>query len=81
MKLRIVLIFTAIALLSWISAKDKVVINGQISGNNISKIEYTIPVNGIFNGLMTDSVKPDESGKFRIIVPLEKTGFILLRPR
>ena len=76
-------IFLAIAILSLLAfstKKNEVVITGKIVGNNISKIEYTTPVKGIFNGLMTDSIKPDISGNFQIVIPFEKFGFIVFRP-
>jgi thiol-disulfide isomerase/thioredoxin len=80
MKLRIVFTFVALSMLGWACKKNEVTIDGKISDKNIVKIEYTFPVNGIFNGLMADSVKPDASGNFHIVIPFEKAGFILLRP-
>jgi thiol-disulfide isomerase/thioredoxin len=80
MKLRILSAFLAIFLIGCISRKNEIVIDGKIIGGNIKNIEYTVPVNNIFNGLMTDSIKPDTSGKFRIVIPLENPGFIILRP-
>ena len=80
MKLRIVFTFIALSLLGLACKKNEVIIDGKISDKNIAKIEYTFPVNGIFNVLMADSIKPDESGNFHIVIPFEKPGFILLRP-
>ena len=80
MKIRIILTFIALSLLGLACKKNEVVIDGKITDKNIAKIEYTFPINGIFNVLMADSVKPDASGNFHIVIPFEKTGFILLRP-
>jgi thiol-disulfide isomerase/thioredoxin len=80
MKLRIEFTFIAFLLLGLACKKNEVVIVGKIEGKTVTKIEYTVPVNGIFNGLMADSVKPDTTGNFRIVVPFEKPGFIILRP-
>ena len=80
MKIRIVFTVFALSLLGLACKKNEVVIDGKISDKKISKIEYTFPVNSIFNGLMADSVKPDASGNFHIVIPFEKAGFILLRP-
>jgi thiol-disulfide isomerase/thioredoxin len=80
MNIRILSAFLAIFLIGCISRKNKIVIEGKIIGESIKNIEYTVPVNDIFNGLMTDSIKPDTSGKFRIVIPLENPGFIILRP-
>lgn len=60
--------------------KNEIVIEGKIIGESIKTIEYTFPVNNIFNGLMSDSIKPDTSGKFRLVIPFENPGFIILRP-
>jgi thiol-disulfide isomerase/thioredoxin len=80
MNIRILSAFLAIFLIGCISRKNEIVIDGKIIGGNIKNIEYTVPVNNIFNGLMTDSIKPDTSGKFRIVIPLENPEFIILRP-
>ena len=80
MKIRIVFTFIALLLMGLACKKNEVIIDGKITDKNIAKIEYTFPVNGIFNVLMADSVKPDGSGNFHIVIPLEKAGFILLRP-
>jgi thiol-disulfide isomerase/thioredoxin len=80
MKIRIVLTFIALSLLGLACKKNEVIIDGKITDKNIAKIEYTFPVNGIFNVLMADSVKPNASGNFHIVIPFEKAGFILLRP-
>jgi thiol-disulfide isomerase/thioredoxin len=73
-------ILSAFLTIGCISRKNEIVIDGKIIGGNIKNIEYTVPVNDIFNGLMTDSIKPDTSGKFRIVIPLENPEFIILRP-
>jgi thiol-disulfide isomerase/thioredoxin len=80
MKPGIILTFVAISVIGNACKKQDVIINGEISGKEITKIEYTVPINDIFNGLMVDSVIPDTSGRFRIVVPLEKSGFIILIP-
>jgi thiol-disulfide isomerase/thioredoxin len=80
MKNRIVLPVIALLLLVTACKKNTVTINGIIADTDIKSIEYAVPINDIMNGLMTDSVKPDASGKFRISVPFEKLGFISLRP-
>jgi thiol-disulfide isomerase/thioredoxin len=80
MKPGIVFTFIALSLLSLSCKKNEVVINGEISDIDIIRIEYAVPINDVMNGLMTDSVKPDASGKFSVTVPFEKLGFIILRP-
>ncbi len=80
MRNRIVLSIIALLLFGTACKKNEVVINGKISDSDIISIEYAVPINDVMNGLMTDSVKPDASGKFQISVPFEKLGFISLRP-
>lgn len=80
MKLEILSVLLAMSLIGCNRNKNEIVINGKIIGENITNIEYTVPVNEIFNGLMTDSIKPDTSGKFRLVIPFENSGFIILRP-
>ena len=80
MKLKILLVLLAISLIGCNTRKNEIVINGKIIGESIKTIEYTFPVNNIFNGLMSDSIKPDASGKFRLVIPIENPGFIILRP-
>jgi thiol-disulfide isomerase/thioredoxin len=80
MKNSIALSIIALLLFGTACKKNEVVINGEISDTDIIRIEYAVPINDVMNGLMTDSVKPDASGKFRISVPFEKLGFISLRP-
>jgi thiol-disulfide isomerase/thioredoxin len=80
MKLKILSLLLAVFLIGCNSKKNEIVINGKNIGESIKTIEYTIPVNKIFNGLMTDSIKPDTSGKFRIVIPFEDPGFIIVRP-
>jgi thiol-disulfide isomerase/thioredoxin len=80
MKLKFLLVLLAISLLGCNIRKNEIVIDGKIIGENIKTIEYTVPVNGIFNGLMSDSIKPDASGKFRLVLPFENPGFVVLRP-
>jgi thiol-disulfide isomerase/thioredoxin len=80
MKLKILSVLLAISIIGCNTRKNEIVINGKIIGENIETIEYTIPVNNIFNGLMSDSIKPDTSGKFRLVIPFENPGFIILRP-
>ena len=80
MKLKLLLVLLAISLLGCNIRKNEIVIEGKIIGENIKIIEYTVPVNNIFNGLMSDSIKPDASGKFRLVIPFENPGFVILRP-
>ncbi len=80
MKPKIILIIAVLSTGLWACQKSNVTIEGEIIGDNFSRIEYTIPVNGIFSGLMSDTVIIDEEGHFRLDIPLEKQGFILFRP-
>jgi thiol-disulfide isomerase/thioredoxin len=80
MKNKILITLIALLLIGNACKKNIVVINCEIADKDIHQIEYAVPINGVLNGLMTDSVKPDESGKFTISVPLEKAGFISLNP-
>jgi thiol-disulfide isomerase/thioredoxin len=80
MKLKILSVLLAISLIGCNTRKNEIVIDGKIIGESIKTIEYTFPVNNIFNGLMSDSIKPDTSGKFRLVIPFENPGFIILRP-
>lgn len=80
MKLKILSVLLAISLIGCNTRKNEIVIDGNIIGESINTIEYTYPVNNIFNGLMSDSIKPDTSGKFRLVIPFENPGFIILRP-
>jgi thiol-disulfide isomerase/thioredoxin len=80
MNIRILSAFLAIFLIGCISRKNEIIIDGKIIGEGIKNIEYTVPVNNIFNGLMADSIKPDTNGKFRIVIPFDNPGYIILRP-
>lgn len=80
MNIRILPAILAMIVIGCIGRKKEIVIDGKIIGKSIKNIEYTVPVNNIFNGLMTDSIKPDTSGKFRIVIPFDNPGFIILRP-
>jgi thiol-disulfide isomerase/thioredoxin len=59
--------------------KNESVIKGKISGKIPDKVEYTVPLNGICNWMVTDSVKPDSLGRFQIVFITEKPEFIKLR--
>ena len=80
MNTRLLLVLLAFAITGCVNRKNEIIIDGKVSGSSIINIEYTVPVNNIFNGLMTDSIKPDPSGKFRIEIPMGNPGFIILRP-
>jgi thiol-disulfide isomerase/thioredoxin len=80
MKIKLLLVLLAISFLGCNLRKNEIVIEGIIIGENIKTIEYTVPVNNIFNGLMFDSIKPDASGKFKLVIPFENPGFVVLRP-
>jgi thiol-disulfide isomerase/thioredoxin len=80
MKLNQIVLTIAIPfLLGCTNNKSEVVIKGKILGKNLTKVEYAVPINGICNFMMVDSVKPDASGNFQIVISSEKPEFILLR--
>jgi thiol-disulfide isomerase/thioredoxin len=68
-----------IGLLGCQGPKDKIVINGEITGKIPEKVEYTSPIHGICNWWFTESVQPDSLGKFQIGIESEKAIFIKLR--
>ena len=81
MQNQIKLTIIALALFSWAcSTKNTVVIDGEIIGNEISRVEYAIPINGALSPFMTDTLKTDSLGNFHLEIPFQNPGFIVLRP-
>ena len=81
MQNQIRLIITSLAFFSWAcSTKNTVLIEGKIMGDEISRVEYAIPINGTLNPFMTDTLKTDSLGNFQIEIPFQKAGFIFFRP-
>ncbi len=81
MKNQIKLIIISLAFFSWAcSTKNTVVIDGKIIGDEISRVEYAIPINGTLNPFMTDTLKTDSVGNFAIEIPIQNAGFIFFRP-
>ena len=64
-------------LVNSISAQGKTtIIKGKIIGEVLDKIEYTIPINGISNRGVINSIMPDASGIFEIKVNIDNPAFV-----
>ncbi len=81
MQTKIKLIIISLVFFSWAcSTKKTVVVEGKIIGDEISRVEYVIPINGTLNPFMTDTLKTDSLGNFLIEIPIQNPGFIFFRP-
>ncbi|NLM68220.1 MAG: hypothetical protein GX180_13770, partial [Enterococcus sp.] len=59
--------------------KNQVQINCHLSGNIPNEIFYSVPIHSLAYGGFKESINPDSSGNFQIILPIEKNGaFIIL---
>jgi len=80
MKFCYIILTMLIAFLSGCTLKkNEVVINGKIIGKMPDKIEFTVPLKGICDWMVSDSIKPDSLGKFQIVFNTKKPAFIKLR--
>jgi len=61
------------------NSRNKIVIQGEITGKIPEKVEYTNPVHGICNWWFTKSVSPDSLGKFQIEITSKEAIFIKIR--
>jgi thiol-disulfide isomerase/thioredoxin len=61
------------------NSRDKILIQGEITGEIPEKVEYTNPINGICNSWYTKSVHPDSLGKFQIEMTSQEAIFIKIR--
>jgi thiol-disulfide isomerase/thioredoxin len=59
--------------------KDKIVINGEITGKIREKVEYTLPIHGVCNWCFTQSVQADSLGKFQISIVSGKPIFLKMK--
>lgn len=80
MKLNQLILFSMlIGLFACQNSKNKIVIQGEITGKIPEKVEYTNPIHGICNWWFTKSVSPDSLGKFQIEITSKETIFIKIR--
>lgn len=81
MQNQIKLSFIVLVLFCWACTnKSSVIINGKIIGDEISRVEYAVPINGTLNPFMTDTLKTDSLGNFQLEIPFQNAGFIFFRP-
>lgn len=76
---RLILTVLLIGLFACQNSKNKIVIQGEITGEIPEKVEYTNPINGICNWWFTKSVTPDSLGKFQIEITSKEAIFIKIR--
>jgi thiol-disulfide isomerase/thioredoxin len=57
---------------------NKVTINGKISSEPPFKIQYTVPIEGISYFGFSETVQPDSSGNFKIVLDIDKPSVIEL---
>jgi thiol-disulfide isomerase/thioredoxin len=77
---QVILTVLLIGLFACRNSNNKIIVQGEITGEIPEKIEYTNPIHGICNWNFTKSVQPDSLGKFQIEITSNEAIFIKLGP-
>jgi len=59
-----------------LNIKSEVSITGKITGKSASKIEYSVPINGVCYGGFKESTEIDSLGNFQITINTDKPAFV-----
>ena len=76
---QLILMVLIVGLFACQNSKNKIFIQGEITGEIPEKVEYTNPIHGICNGWFTKSVSPDSLGKFQMEIESKEAIFIKIR--